>query len=199
MMIRRAAAFAFGVIAICGPIGAQPAKHRETQHRPIALQQLHAPGAVALSLPQSKIFDRKDNSLLFRNGPVMAWSDGGRLASENALAETGMVSLDFFPSGLPPNSFGAVQPRRGSAATPRSADMIADPKDSPVMESQANPVYYGGEIGFMYGRWSGKGSGDYLDSYILGQVGNDKFQISAGAEYEQWSGHAGRSRSFIAR
>jgi hypothetical protein len=35
-----------------------------------------------------------------------------------------------------------------------------------------------------------------IDSYIVGQAGNDHFQITAGAEYEESSGHTPRFRSF---
>ena len=79
-------------------------------------------------------------------------------------------------------------------------DFESDGKDLPAqaLKSPLNGVYYGGEIGVLYGRWSGKGGGDYLDTYIVGQVGNEHFQITAGAEHQQWSGQTSRSRSFIA-
>jgi hypothetical protein len=48
----------------------------------------------------------------------------------------------------------------------------------------------------MYGQWSGKGSGDYAGTYIWGQAGNDKFQISAGGSFENWNGNGPKFRSF---
>jgi len=50
--------------------------------------------------------------------------------------------------------------------------------------SPVDRVYYGGEIGVLYGQWTGKGGGDLMQSYILGTVGNDRFQISVGTAYE---------------
>jgi hypothetical protein len=69
-----------------------------------------------------------------------------------------------------------------------------------MLSSPLNPIYYGGEVGFLYGRWSGKGGGDMWETYVVGTVGNDKFQITAGAAFDEWNG-TGRSvrfRSFTA-
>ena len=48
--------------------------------------------------------------------------------------------------------------------------------------------FNGGEVGFMYGHSSGKFGGDEFGTYIDGTVGNDKFQINAGASYQEWNG-----------
>jgi hypothetical protein len=40
----------------------------------------------------------------------------------------------------------------------------------------------------MYGHSSGKFGGDEFGTYIDGVVGNDKFQINAGASYQEWNG-----------
>jgi len=193
-MIRRVLALAISLAVVCSSVEAQQAKQKTTRHHAVPMQQLQGPGTVALSLSQAKILNAKGNSLLLQNSPLLAWSDGGRLVSQNAMAEMGMVSLDFFPTGyLGPNTFAAVQPSGSTAIRPRSDNIVPDAKDLPSMMSPPERgVYYGGEIGFMYGQWSGKGGGDYLDSYIQGTVGNDKFQITAGAEYENWSGHGQR-------
>ena len=66
-----------------------------------------------------------------------------------------------------------------------------------MMMSLPDQVYYGGEVGVLYGRWTGKGGGDLMESYVLGTVGNDKFQITAGAAYEESSGRTPRFRSFV--
>jgi hypothetical protein len=47
----------------------------------------------------------------------------------------------------------------------------------------------------MYGQWSGKSSGDYVGSYVWGQVGNDKFQITAGASFDNWNGSSPKLRA----
>ena len=188
-MIRPALAVAVGLFAVCFPVaGQQPNRPRATDPD------------FGLNLYQPKSFSANDNFLLFHRGPVRAWSDGGRLASENALAEIGMASLDLFPVAYlpPPNSFGPAPTKNGRAASDsRSNNFARDAKDSPeIMVSPPDQIYCGGEIGIMYGRWSGKGSGDMMESYIVGQVGNDHFQITAGAAYEQWSGNGSRFHSF---
>jgi len=66
-----------------------------------------------------------------------------------------------------------------------------------MVMSLPDQVYYGGEVGVLYGRWTGKGGGDLMQSYILGTVGNDKFQISVGAEYEESSEHSARYHSYV--
>jgi hypothetical protein len=203
-MIRRALAVAVAFIAVCLPVGAQPGnrpaatKARTSTHQQLPASRSH-PGSE-LSLYQPIIFSANDNSLLFRKGRVLTWSDGGRLASENALASTGMIALDLFSSAyLPPvNAFGPVPINRGTtAANSRPGSLGTDAKDSPeLMMSPPDHFYYGGEIGFMYGHWSGKGGGDMMESYIMGTAGNDHFQITAGAAFDQWNGNGARFRSF---
>jgi hypothetical protein len=190
-MIGRVLSIAAGLLGICFAVAAQQVNSTEPT------QSDHA---AALSLYQPKILSVKNSSLLFRKGPVRAWSDGGRLASENALAEIGMVSLDLFPVAyLPPNGFGVATAKKASAASNSpSGNFGTDGKDLPgMMMSLPDQIYYGGEVGVLYGRWTGKGGGDLMQSYILGTVGNDKVQISVGAEYEESSGRSARYRSYV--
>jgi hypothetical protein len=77
--------------------------------------------------------------------------------------------------------------------------MVAtDGKDLPgeMISSPLNQVYSTGEVGFVYGRWSGKGNGDYWQNYVWGQAGNDHFQINAGASFENWSGNSPKIRAY---
>jgi hypothetical protein len=190
-MIGRVLSVAVGLLGVCFAVAGQQTNWRA------AAQNEHA---SALSLYQQKNLSAKDSSLLFHKGPVYAWSDGGRLASETALAEIGMASLDLFPVAyLPPAGSGVETARRASAtANSPSGNFGTDGKDLPgIMTSRPDQVYYGGEVGVLYGRWTGKGGGDLMQSYILGTVGNDRFQISVGAEYEESSGHSARYRSYV--
>ena len=190
-MIRRGVSVAVGLLGVCFAVAAQQANWRG------ATQNDHT---SALSLYKSDIFSEKDSSLLFHKGPLHTWSDGGRLASNNALAEIGMASLDLFPvANVPPNASGVATAKKGSAITDSPPGTFGpDGKDLPgMMMSPADQVYYGGEVGILYGRWTGKGGGDLMQSYILGTVGNDKFQISAGAAYEESSGHSARYHSYV--
>lgn len=204
-MIRRALAVATVLLALCFPVAAQQANRPgATKNRAAASEQLHTAGALApafaMSLYQPKTFSANASSLLFHKGPVRAWSDGGQLASETALVEIGMGPLDLPP--LPyfsPNGFGPGPTSKGrTASDSRPENFGKDGKDWPgeLMVPPTNQIYYGGEIGFLYGHSMGKGSGDLMESYIMGQVGNDHFQITAGAAFDQWSGQGVRFRSF---
>jgi hypothetical protein len=204
-MIRRALAVATVLLAVCFPVAAQQSKRpMETRHRTVAPERLQAAAtfdpALAFSLSQPNAFSSRDSFLLLHRGPVHAWSDGGRLASENALAGSGMVALDLFSGAyLPPaDTFGPAPTNKARAASDsRPENFGTDGKDSPEMlASSPDRFYYGGEIGFMYGHLSGKGGGDMMESYIFGQVGNDHLQITAGAAYEDWSGQTSRFHSF---
>jgi hypothetical protein len=203
-MIRRVLAVATGLLAVCVTLAAQQANRPgTTEDRAGALEQSHASDAldraIALSLYQPKSFSAKNSSLLFHKGRVLAWSDGGQLASENALASVGMASLNLFSDAyFSPDTFGPAPASKGSApSNSRSENFASDAKDLPgeLMVSPSDLIYYGGEIGFLYGHSIGKGSGDMLETYIQGTVGNEHFQITAGAAYEQSSGSTVKFRS----
>jgi hypothetical protein len=159
--------------------------------------------AFALSLYQPRI-SAADSFLLFRRGPVRTWSDGGWLASENALTQMGMASLDLFPVAFStPEALGGVSgPRANRVRDSRSENSGTDGKDSAgeITASASDRIYSGGEVGFLYGQWSGKGGGNMWETYLVGTVGNDKFQITAGASYDEWNGtgRGVRFRSFAA-
>jgi hypothetical protein len=203
-MFTRALAVATGLVAVCFPVAGQQANPPgATKDRAAAFEQSHAAGvldrAFALSLYQPKILGAKNSSLLLNKGRVLAWSDGGRLASENALASVGMASLNLFSDAyFVPDTFGSAAARKESAPSgSRSENFGSDAKDLPgeLMAPPSDLIYYGGEIGILYGHSIGKGSGDMLETYIQGVVGNEHFQITAGAAYEQSSGSDVKFRS----
>lgn len=193
-MVKRALCVALGLVGACFPAVAQQANGPEW---PVGAFD----PAFALSLYQPRISGAGDSFLLFHRGPVRPWSDGGWLASENALTQIGMASLDLFPVAfLAPAFGGASGPRANGVRDSRSENSGTDGKDSAgkIMESPSDRVYYSGEVGFLYGQWSGKGGGDMWQTYVEGTVGNDKFQITAGASHDEWNGSAPRFRSFAA-
>jgi hypothetical protein len=194
-MVKRALCVALGLVGACFPAVAQQANRPEW---PVGAFD----PAFSLSVYQPGISGAGDSFLLFHRGPVRPWSDGGWLTSENALTQIGMASLDLFPVAfLPPEAFGVVSgPRANGVRDSRSENSGTDGKDSPneMLSSSRNSIYYGGEVGVLYGQWSGKGGGDMWETYVVGTVGNDKFQITAGAAYEESSGRGLRARSFAA-
>jgi hypothetical protein len=189
-MIRRGVCVAVGLVGVCFAVAAQQENWRgATENDP----------TFALNLYNPEIFSAMDTSLLFRKGRVHTWSDGGRLTSETALAEIGMASLDLFPVVyVPPNASEATTARTGSSAANSPVGTFGpDAKDFLGMMLPPDQVYYGGEVGILYGRWTGKGGGDLIQSYMLGTVGNDKFQISVGAGYQESSGRSSRYHSYV--
>ena len=191
-MVKRALCVALGLVGACLPAVAQQATRPEW---PVGAFD----PAFAMDLYQPKISGAGDSFLLFRRGPVRPWSDGGWLASENALTQTGMVSLDFFPAAFwtPEVVSGS---RTNGVHNSRSVNSGTDGKDLPQEMLRSTPIYSGGEVGFVYGQWSGKGGGNMWETYVVGTVGNDKFQITAGATFDEWNGTGRdvRFRSFAA-
>ena len=200
-MRKRALFAALGLFSVCFPLAAQQATDSRGMQDSAAISAGTPLDRVSsLSLYWPKILSASNDSLLFHNGPVRAWSDGAQLANETALAQIGMAPLGLFPVAYLGPSDVAPVPMRNVRATSnsRSKNLASDGKDLPseLMDSPANRVYYTGEVGFVYGQWSGKGNGDYWQSYVWGQAGNDKFQINAGAAFENWSGNSPKIRAY---
>jgi hypothetical protein len=98
--------------------------------------------------------------------------------------ETFSLATTFNLLGAPPSFLPAnVAMEAPSHTVPATSGK--DLSDYPV---ELRPNYYvTGEVGFLYGRYTGKSGGDYKNAYIIGEVGNDKIHISVGAAYEDWS------------
>ena len=111
--------------------------------------------------------------------PSLTLSNGGFFSFSSSLSWVEPAPPDFLP-GLP-----TMAPQRPTAAS------YAAPRDSSkeVIDVQRTGLfdYAGGEVGFLYGRSTGKFGGDYKQAYIIGEVGDDKFHISAGASFEESS------------
>ena len=172
LMIKRALLVALGFLAFCFPLAAQT-------------PSLDASSAFALYRPE--IFSTVDSLALIDRLPILSFLDGTRLPVSSEMGRMGTAPVEF-PSLTYMNVayMSAAKVRRVNAA-PVSGK---DGKDSSaeVMTAPSAPYYYGGEVGFMYGHSSGKFGGDEYGTYIDGTVGNDKFQINAGASYQEWNG-----------
>ena len=199
-MLKGALFLALGFLAVCFPLAAQQAKHSRALQHPFVASAVRPLDEVSnFSIYRPNLINAS-NSILFHNGPVRAWSDGAQLVSESAFAQIGMAPLGLFPVAYwAPSDVGPTPIRKPSAAPNYpSENPGTDGKDLPaeMLSSPLNQVYCTGEVGFMYGQWSGKGSGDYLESYLWGQAGNDKFQITAGAAFQNWNGNSPKIRAF---
>ena len=199
-MFKGALVLALGLCSFSFPLAAQQAKHSGPVKYRITASAMRPLDSVSdLSIYRPNVVS-SSGSILFHNGPVRAWSDGAQLASETALAQIGMAPLGLFPvTYLAPSDVGPVPIMKPSAASNARSQMgSTDAKDltGEWISSPSNQVYYTGEVGFVYGQWSGRGNGDYWQNYVWGQVGNDKFQINAGASFENWSGNSPKIRGY---
>ena len=166
-MFRGALVLALGLFTVCFPLAAQQAKHSGAAQHRVAASAVRPLDAVSnLSIYRPTVTNAS-NSILFHNGPVRAWSDGAQLVSESAFVQIGMAPLGLFPAAyFAPSDVGPTPIRKASAAPNyRSGNFATDGKDLPaeMLSSPLNHVYYTGEVGFVYGQWSGRGSGDYWE------------------------------------
>jgi hypothetical protein len=127
-----------------------------------------------------------NNSLRF---PSLTLADGAGFSFAN-MAET--AAPDF----LPDLTMANVTARSGNDSSKESAahsTALNAGGKQPVDLQRANLFdYVSGEVGFLYGRSTGKFDREVEAGYIFGETGNDKFSISAGAFYEHSSGRVPR-------
>ena len=130
-------------------------------------------GSVLL---QPSLFNSLDNSVFgfpFSNRDVFSLS-----ATFNLMGTT--------PQNFLPLSAAMESPK--VSLPPTSAKGSSDR----LFDLRPNFDYVTGEVGFLYGRSSGKFGGEYKEGYIFGEVGNERIHISAGASYEEGNGRVPR-------
>jgi hypothetical protein len=210
VMVKRALCVAMGLLGTLLPAVAQPAHHSVGRERLQSNSAFNVPLSLSLYRPQNSTV--ADNSLLLHHGLVPLWLDGPQASTgiidpgynfESQWVQMGFMSQDILPTAL--SSAARPRAQTSGAGLVHGSDgknLAGDGKDNSdqMLDSPLSRVYGGGEVGFLYGRWSGKGGGDMWESYIVGTVGNDKFQITAGASYDEWNanGRSVRFRSFAA-
>jgi len=115
--------------------------------------------------------------------PWLTLSDGGHFPFASAFNRMETTSPDFLPA-LSMATMTAKSQRAAGSAVPAadSSKEVANVRRSNLFD------YASGEVGFLYGRSTGKFGREVEAGYILGEVGNDKFQINVGASYENSSG-----------
>ena len=170
-MIKRASLVAVGFLALCFPVAAQQTR---SLGQSVSLQQL--------GFYQPDLLRSIDSSTLITNLSLVT-AFGSQLPISNGLAPMGMMPSNPFPN-VPPSM---AQVRRLPAPTD-GKDLLSEP---PI--SQLSRYQFSGEAGLLYGHATGKYGGDLFQSYIEGGVGDDHFQISVGAAYQEWNGRGFRS------
>jgi hypothetical protein len=160
-------------LSLCLSLSAeQPA--RAARPNTLSLAQLSslAPQNSRPLFFQPALFSRLGDPLLVNGSPGPA-----TFSSRETFSLATTYNLIGTPTNLLPSTMAMESP---SHTAPASYS-----KDSSDYPLDLRPGYYvTGEVGFVYGRSTGKFGGDYKEAYIMGQVGNDKLQITVGASYE---------------
>lgn len=174
LMTKRALFAVAGFLGCCLSLSAQ-----ETQPSvPFTLSQ---PGQSGVVDTRAARFSTLNSA--YYAFPSLTLLDGRLFSLSNAYNWIEATTPDFLPAVSP-----EVAPRVSTAA--RSG------RDSGNKVVDVRPKFFdyvGGEVGVLYGRSiGGKFSREVKQGYILGEMGNDKTQISVGAFYEESSGRVPR-------
>jgi hypothetical protein len=170
-------------LGLCLSLGAEQPT-RAAHHGALSLAQLSslAPQNSRPLFFQPAVFSRLGDPLLIDGSPGPATFSNRETFS---LATT--FNLIGTPTSFLPTTMAMESPSRSVPPT-----YSKDSSDYPL---DLRPGYYvTGEVGFLYGRSTGKFGGDYKEGYIIGEVGNDKLHITVGASYEDsnWNGRTFR-------
>ena len=138
----------------------------------IAATEVHG----ALSLGRPDLFSGVDSATLIHGLPVLTLLDGRRFPISSELGRMGMTPFDVFPVAF----LSAVEVQK-PGWSPRYG---GDAKGG-VVNLLTRRFDYGGEVGFFYGRSDGKYGREDYSGYIIGGVGNEKFNITVGAAYSE--------------
>jgi outer membrane receptor protein involved in Fe transport len=182
LMKHALAAAAVALASISLPVSAwagEPRKDIEV----ITEDELQLKGAIdvgpALSLYRPDLFTSVDGSVLIHSLPVTTFLDGRRFPISSDLGRMGMAPLDIFPLAF----FRAVEVQKVG-----TSPIYASDGPGGAVDLRLKRISAGGEIGVFYGRSDGKYEREDFQTYIIGGVGNDKVQITAGAAYRESSG-----------
>src|SRR3954453_10168592 len=134
----------------------------------------------ALVLNRPDVFSEVDGSVLIHNLPVLTLLDCRRFPISGELARMGMAPFDLFPIAF----LNSVDVQRVSASPVYGSDASGG-----AIDLRLKRYYSGGEVGVFYGKSDGKYGREDFQSYIIGGVGNDKFNVTVGATYEESHGH----------
>jgi hypothetical protein len=136
---------------------------------------------LALSHPET--FRAIDSASLIRSLPML-----GLVGMEpfSGSTQSGLIAMTW------PNLFPAPPPSYVDDRKPNESADFKSVSPREVSPFRLTPEYVSGEVGVFYGRSTGKFGGDSFGSYIIGTTGNDKFQISVGASYQEWNGRVPR-------
>jgi outer membrane receptor protein involved in Fe transport len=177
-MVKRALFVVVGCLSLCLPLLAQD----ET----ITREDLQETGAFnaasALALYQPNIFSTVDGAVLLHGLPALTLLDGRRFPVSGELGRMGMSPFNIFPVAF----LSAVDVQVANASPIYGTDSSGG-----VVNYRLKRYDSGGEVGLFYGK-GGHGRED-KQAYMISGVGDDKFQITVGAAYQESRGSISRS------
>lgn len=188
LMMKHAFSAAIALLALSLPLLAQetpnPFLAAEDQ---IGGEQLRITGEIdpasALTLYRPDLFSSVDGSVLIHGLPVLTLLDGRRFPISGELGRMGLRPLDLFPTAF----LNSVEVQKVESSPVYGSDAAGG-----IVNLRSKWNYTGGEVGVFYGKSGGKYGREDIQTYIIGGVGNDKVQITAGASYEESSGRIPR-------
>jgi hypothetical protein len=157
-VIKRALSVVAGFLGLCLPLSAQ---------------QTLLPDALSALNYSSPRFP----SLTLSDGRLFSFS--GAVAPPFSFNWMDSTPPDFLPA------LSTTEPQRANASTTTGKDSS---KEVVNVRGPNLLDYASGEVGFLYGRSIGKRGVELEQGYFIGEVGDDKFHITVGASYENWSG-----------
>jgi hypothetical protein len=116
----------------------------------------------------------------FSRFPSLSLADEERVSFLALSWQTPVTFLPSFDPREPQSVARPIQSSRGNSL------------DKTVEVQAPNRVYVGGEVGFLYGRSSGKYGREFESGYVIGEIGNDYFHLTVGTSYEKSSGRVPR-------
>lgn len=130
----------------------------------------------ALTLLRPDLFSSVDGATLIHGLPVLTLLDGRRFPVSSELGRMGWAPFEVMPLAF----LGAVEVQKVGASPRYGSDAPGG-----VVNLRTNRFQTGGEVGFFYGRSDGKFGREDYSGYIMGGIGNDKFNITVGAAYSE--------------
>lgn len=167
-------AFVAGIFGICLNCLAQDAP-RAVEVRPFVLPAQHA--LISQPVTSAPEFAARIANVSLAT-PWLTMIHPGPFTYLSAFDDT----TGLLPQELPE---APVKARTHEKATIATSTGVDDEEASQMMVKRS-PFEIHGEIGALYGTslGGGRGSGEVKQGYIIGTTGNDKFQITAGAMYQ---------------
>lgn len=177
--MKRASLVVSGLLALALPLVAQTSDDADN----VTNEQLRTTGEFAtgpaLSFYRSDLFSSVDSTVLIHDLPALTLLDGRRFPISSDLGRMGFAPLDLFPVAF----LQSVQVKKVASSPMTGTDAPGGTVDLRLNRGYAT----GGEAGVFFGKSSGKYGREDFETYVIGTVGNDKFQITAGAAYDESS------------